>query len=334
MPSSMELPAPSEGASTTSFWDSLLGHLRVTQNQMSQLPVSPGASMPSPCSLPLAAQEAAHPATMTCTSLLPPHPQGTLGTGSTNQLSSSTDLLSSVAAASAPEAGGHVYRISIFRDAADMLQSLHDSTGLPWWATIPLASLTLRFALLPISMFQARVVRSNFMVYREAVQLTDKQLGLSSSSLPGAEGPGSTGSSTSEELAKLTPYERVRRGKLVLSHFGMLRSKLGAPHPIWILINPMIQVCSLHLHEGHSLAGCGGLGGKVLQHTFQISCFRLLLGGQSVRIRILVCLLAPVCGSCSFPCAAAKFSAIEIKCTASFNAFLHGCRSQCLWWRV
>lgn len=151
--------------------------------------------------------------------------------------SSSTALpsfLSDLAAASAAE---NTVKITIFRDAADALQWVHDTTGLEWWAAIPLTSLCLRLALLPISLFQAKTVRTNFLVYKESVMLTDKQLGLSSSTLPGIGGKG-----PDSAHPELTAAEKVKRGKLILANFGLLRSKLGAPHPIWILINPMVQV--------------------------------------------------------------------------------------------
>lgn len=45
-----------------------------------------------------------------------------------------------------------------------------------------------------------------------------------------------------QAVTKLTPEERLRRGRLVLSNFGLLRGKLGAPHPSAMLVNPLVQV--------------------------------------------------------------------------------------------
>jgi membrane protein insertase Oxa1/YidC/SpoIIIJ len=49
-------------------------------------------------------------------------------------------------------------RLAVLHSAADALQTLHDISGLPWWASIPLATLIVRSLLLPFSMFQARTV--------------------------------------------------------------------------------------------------------------------------------------------------------------------------------
>jgi hypothetical protein len=77
-------------------------------------------------------------------------------------------------------------------------------------------------------------------VYREAVALTDKQLGLSDSSL--GPQPSPAGSSSSTSISHLDAAERIRRGRAILTNFRLLRTRLGAPHPAWILINPMLQV--------------------------------------------------------------------------------------------
>lgn len=105
-------------------------------------------------------------------------------------------------------------------------------------------------------------MRTNYLVYREAVGLTDKQLGLTdtlplpgsarassgslTSATSGGRGGGGQGEGSQqgqkEEQQELSSEQRLRRGKLVLGNFALLRKKLGAPHPLWILLNPLIQV--------------------------------------------------------------------------------------------
>ncbi|GFH16855.1 TPR_REGION domain-containing protein, partial [Haematococcus lacustris] len=92
---------------------------------------------------------------------------------------------------------------------AHNLQWVHDTTGLPWWAAIPLTTLALKLALLPVSMWQAKTVQP---------------------------GPGRAASDPTFAA------ERLKRGRLVLANFRLLRSKLGAPHPVWVLVNPLVQL--------------------------------------------------------------------------------------------
>lgn len=40
----------------------------------------------------------------------------------------------------------------------------------------------------------------------------------------------------------VAPALKLRRGRLLLSNFALLRTKLSAPHPLWILINPLVQL--------------------------------------------------------------------------------------------
>lgn len=36
--------------------------------------------------------------------------------------------------------------------------------------------------------------------------------------------------------------QRARRTRVLLSNFALLRGKLGAPHPAWVLVNPLVQL--------------------------------------------------------------------------------------------
>ena len=78
-------------------------------------------------------------------------------------------------AAAAAEAGFSVR--DVVHGCAYGLEWVHTASGLPWWASIPACTLGMRLALLPISLRQAKLVRTLYMVYREAAELTDKQLG-------------------------------------------------------------------------------------------------------------------------------------------------------------
>ncbi|MEW5301675.1 MAG: hypothetical protein WDW36_004520 [Sanguina aurantia] len=64
----------------------------------------------------------------------------------------------------------------VFQGWAGGLQWVHDTTGLPWWAVIPMVTLTLRATLLPLSLRQAAILRTNHGVYKEAVVLADQRI--------------------------------------------------------------------------------------------------------------------------------------------------------------
>ena len=221
---------------------------------------------------------------------------------------STSDLLPWANACAAAEGQGrHV--IHVFQSCAQGLEWVHTTTGLPWWASIPLSTLALRLLLLPISLRQAKVIRTNYVIYKEAVGLTDRQLGYSQAGEQGAgivelrqtqgtsseqttsgrslgetagrdvhsQSTSSGGSPTAAQAvsetdsrpavlaederqqqqpstsaavtsggagpaAGLSAAQMLHRSQAILHNFRMLRIKCDVPHPIWIIINPLIQV--------------------------------------------------------------------------------------------
>lgn len=221
---------------------------------------------------------------------------------------STSDLLPWADACAAAEGQGrHV--IHVFQSCAQGLEWVHTTTGLPWWASIPLSTLALRLLLLPISLRQAKVIRTNYVIYKEAVGLTDRQLGYSQAgeqaagivelrqtqgssseqttsgrSTGDSAGRGVSSQSTSSggssisvqavgetdsrpavlaevqrqqqqpstsapvtsggagPAAGLSAAQILHRSQAILHNFRMLRVKCDVPHPIWIIINPLIQV--------------------------------------------------------------------------------------------
>ncbi|GAX78887.1 hypothetical protein CEUSTIGMA_g6326.t1 [Chlamydomonas eustigma] len=164
--------------------------------------------------------------------------------GAASQPSTSYDLAELMDAAAVAEA----HRFDIFQTCAQGLEWAHTTMGLPWWATIPLCTLSLRLALLPWSLRQAKIVRSSYMIYKEAVTLTDQQQGLSHGSSSSDTSSSSADSSPSartqlaSSTSSLTTAQRLKRTQAILRNFALLRQKCEAPHPIWILVNPMIQM--------------------------------------------------------------------------------------------
>ena len=62
--------------------------------------------------------------------------------------------------------------INVFGSAANVLEWVHTSTGLPWWASIPLTTVSLRLLLLPLSLRQAKIVRTNYAIYKARVRVS------------------------------------------------------------------------------------------------------------------------------------------------------------------
>ncbi|KAG2484553.1 hypothetical protein HYH03_016688 [Edaphochlamys debaryana] len=225
-------------------------------------------------------------------------------------------LESAIAACSAAESSplGSLL-MSSAQHVANWYELVHSTTGLPWVASIPLTTFALRLALLPISMRQARIIRTNFSLYKEALALTDEQErqqreareALSAAddtaarmrpSASGPAGPGSpspspvfpsrnsggggggsaagagssaagatpsasaslstsatAGPASDQAQAQAQAQEaqaqeeqqrdlaaRLARSQAVLANFNMLRAKLDVPHPVWILVNPLVQI--------------------------------------------------------------------------------------------
>lgn len=149
--------------------------------------------------------------------------------------------------------GLEAWAMKAIKLASGTLEVVHTTTGLPWWASIPLCTLTMRLALLPLSIRQATIIRTNYAIYNEAVMVTDRKIGeqwrVTSSSHASITHPSSSTSSSNKEeksgtmpAPQLSAAQKFHRTRLILSTFSELRKKCDIPHPSWILINPLIQL--------------------------------------------------------------------------------------------
>lgn len=120
------------------------------------------------------------------------------------------------------------------------------------------------------SLQQAKIVRTNYFIWKEASDLTDRQLGIpnaeerqasstgasTSASGAAASSGGSLPNGAQPESARPAPLsaaKQLERSQRLLKNFGLLRRKCGTPHPVWMLINPMLQV-----REPPLPRACGG----------------------------------------------------------------------------
>lgn len=134
--------------------------------------------------------------------------------------SPSSDLLPTTSASTLlPDASSPVAAV------ADALQGLHTMTGLPWWATLPLAAVSVRVALSPLALASARSAAASGPLLREARKMAAEAAG--------------TGGDTD------TPTPPSPR--TILTNFTRLRAAASAPHPAWIVAAPLAQLPVLAL---------------------------------------------------------------------------------------
>ncbi|CAD7700447.1 unnamed protein product [Ostreobium quekettii] len=107
--------------------------------------------------------------------------------------------------------------------AAAALDQLHGAIGMPWWATIPVAAISMRTLLLPLTVKQIQSTASTVHLFKQALQLRR------------AKAPKMAGGKKQGLQSKEGAWEFVEL-------FHRMRKKTGAPHPAWILASPLIQI--------------------------------------------------------------------------------------------
>ncbi|GBF90311.1 hypothetical protein Rsub_02417 [Raphidocelis subcapitata] len=180
-------------------------------------------------------------------------------------------LGAAAAGAAAPHAAPHAELHPWLDPGASALDALHAATGLPWWAAIPLTTLAAKAALLPLSVRQARIVRSNMALWNESFELskqrdakeaaaarqraelaaaaafaTQQQDRQAPGNAPAAAADGAlAGPRPDEPPAALgTAHDgllQLLRWRRRVSLFHELRVKCGVPHPAWFLANNLVQ---------------------------------------------------------------------------------------------
>jgi len=123
---------------------------------------------------------------------------------------------------------------------ADALQTLHATTGLPWWATLPLAAVAVRAALSPLALASARAAAAAGPLLREARSLAAAEAvrvgdGASTTTMTPPAGDDGSGASPAPPPPPPPP-------SAVLAAFTRLRAAAAAPHPAWIVAAPLAQL--------------------------------------------------------------------------------------------
>ncbi|KDD76056.1 hypothetical protein H632_c376p0, partial [Helicosporidium sp. ATCC 50920] len=117
----------------------------------------------------------------------------------------------------------------IVGSVAEGIEWLHQTSGLPWWATFPLLAAGVRLALFPLAVQAARAQGSASLVGVARTQLMEEAAGARS-------GAG--------ERRRDRPPPLLKKPGLraVLARAQALRRRLELPHPAWALASPLAQL--------------------------------------------------------------------------------------------
>jgi hypothetical protein len=156
------------------------------------------------------------------------------------------------------------------------LDAVHALTGLPWWAAIPLTTWGLKTALMPLSVRQARIVRSNMALWQESFELSRQREAKEAAAVRARleEAVAAATAAAADDSAVDGGRDQQRRdgdrgekeaaaaaaaaaaGGLAAAHesvmqlqrwqrrvrlFHDLRVKCAVPHPGWFFVNNLVQ---------------------------------------------------------------------------------------------
>jgi hypothetical protein len=158
------------------------------------------------------------------------------------------------------------------------LDALHAATGLPWWAVIPLQALAIKTMLLPVSLKQAKIVRTNMVLWTESFELQQqlahaeqRQQNTAVQQPSAASADAGNGSKSrqwrqqqqqqqqhdadqspnqqhyqqqQQQLLQVATdaLQNLQQWQQRLTTYHDLRRKCGVPHPAWLAVNQALQV--------------------------------------------------------------------------------------------
>jgi hypothetical protein len=168
-------------------------------------------------------------------------------------------------------AGSGIPDLGFFAAGAAALDALHTATGLPWCAVIPAAAVAIKTLLLPISLKQAKIVRTNMVLWKEAYEfqkqqqarmdrqqqeqqqqqqqqqeeaqsMQQPQQSAQKLQLKGPAAPAGGGQGAFDAAA--AALQQLQHWQQRIQLFHDLRRKCTVPHPAWFFVNSSLQVCA------------------------------------------------------------------------------------------
>lgn len=161
-------------------------------------------------------------------------------------------------------AGSGTPDLGFFAAGAAALDAIHTATGLPWCAVIPAAAVAIKTLLLPISLKQAKIVRTNMVLWKEAYEFQKQQqarmdrqqqeqqeqtLSMQQPQQvvqqPHPQGPAAAAAGGGQGAfdAASAALQQLQHWQQRIQLFHDLRRKCGVPHPAWFFVNSSLQVC-------------------------------------------------------------------------------------------
>lgn len=176
------------------------------------------------------------------------------------------------------DAGASLPNLGVFSAGAAVLDALHSLSGLPWWAVIPMTAVGIKTVLLPLSLKQAKIVRTNMVLWTEAYELQkqkhakqqeemaaaqpgqplqqQQQMGAAaqqaelqdSSQLPNQPLPNHQGQQPHPVLqqgaadAAAAALQQLQYWQERIQLYHYFRRKCSVPHPAWLFVNSGLQV--------------------------------------------------------------------------------------------
>lgn len=118
-------------------------------------------------------------------------------------------------------------------------EAMHTVTGLPWWLTIPVTTIALRTALLPLDL-KAKAASVNFALMEHAYSSTSR-LALQLQGGGASSAPPAAAASDAPAPDAQGPDDRVERLRLALRYYRYLRRRHRTPAMAWFGANIFVQ---------------------------------------------------------------------------------------------
>ncbi|KAF8072601.1 ALB3L3 [Scenedesmus sp. PABB004] len=141
---------------------------------------------------------------------------------------------------------------------AAALDALHAGSGLPWWAAIPATTLAVKVLLLPVSLKQAKIVRTNMVLWAESSELERQRQAREAHAAAAAAAPAAAparqqplaaardaGAAPAQQAAgaaaAAAALQQLLQWQRRVATFHDLRRKCAVPHPAWFVVNQLLQ---------------------------------------------------------------------------------------------
>lgn len=171
--------------------------------------------------------------------------------------------------------------LGIFNTGAAALDAVQSFSGLPWWAVIPSIAVVIKTLLLPVSMRQAKIVRTNMVLWKESyefVRQREKQAEHRAAAAaaaathaspcltqhaPQVDAPIITSQQQSQDKQQEPTHQLFKTAQALhqlqqwhvrLQVFHDLRVKCAVPHPAWFMVNQCLQVRTSCRFSHHPVA--------------------------------------------------------------------------------